>query len=96
MDSGSNNWTIIRLYFTYNDQRLQLGVYEKENWLYRVLCGRTIVMSADIADGTTLLAYGLDVATVVENLIGNEEGFGQVFYIVYQETTIWGIYYNSI
>ena len=31
--SQERNWTIIRPYITYNDYRLQLGVYEKENWL---------------------------------------------------------------
>lgn len=50
INSGTNNWTIIRPYITYNDQRLQLGVYEKENWLYRALHGRTIVFPADIAN----------------------------------------------
>ena len=41
------NWTIIRPYITYNNQRLQLGVYEKENWLYRAMKGRTIIRSSD-------------------------------------------------
>lgn len=33
IQSGENNWTIIRPYITYNTYRIQLGVYEKENWL---------------------------------------------------------------
>ena len=43
LSSGKKNWTIIRPYITYNVERLQLGVYEKENWLYRALHGRSIV-----------------------------------------------------
>ncbi len=89
MGSDSNNWTIIRPYITYNDQRLQLGVYEKENWLYRALHGRTIVMPADIASRKTSLTYGPDVAAVVARLIGNEKAFGQVFHPVNPETTTW-------
>ena len=90
MKSGSDNWTIIRPYITYNDQRLQLGVYEKENWLYRAFQGRTIVMPADIASKKTSLTYGHDVAAVVASLIGNEKAFGQAFHIVNPETTTWG------
>ena len=37
--SGKNNWTIIRPYITYSESRLQLGVLEKEAWLYRALKG---------------------------------------------------------
>ena len=33
--SGKNNWTVIRPYITYSEIRLQLGVLEKELWLYR-------------------------------------------------------------
>ena len=35
--SGKTNWTIIRPYITYSEIRLQLGVNEKETWLYRAL-----------------------------------------------------------
>ncbi len=36
-ETGRTNWTIIRPYITYNSNRIQLGVYEKENWLRRAL-----------------------------------------------------------
>lgn len=89
LNGDKKNWTIIRPYITYNDQRLQLGVYEKENWLYRALQGRMIVFPADIADRKTVLTSGFDVATIVTRLIGNEKALGQVFHIVNQETTTW-------
>lgn len=90
INSNSSNWTVIRPYITYNDQRLQLGVYEKENWLYRALQGRTIVMPSDIAARKIALTYGPDVAAKVAALIGNEKALGQVFQIVNPETTTWG------
>lgn len=31
--SGMTNYTIIRPYITYSNRRLQLGIYEKEEWL---------------------------------------------------------------
>jgi hypothetical protein len=38
--SKRKNWTIIRPYITYSENRLQLGILEKEEWLYRALQGR--------------------------------------------------------
>ena len=35
-ESGKTNWTIIRPYITYSNQRLQLGVYEKELCMVRL------------------------------------------------------------
>ena len=90
MESGRKNWTIIRPYITYNSQRIQLGVYEKENWLKRALEGRTIVLPKDIAERKTSLTYGPDVASAIVNLIGNENAFGEAFHITTQESHTWG------
>lgn len=57
--SGKNNWTVIRPYITYSEIRLQLGVLEKELWLYRALNGRTIVFSKDIAEKVLRLHMGM-------------------------------------
>ena len=48
-ESGKTNWTIIRPYITYSNQRLQLGVYEKELWLYRAMHDKTTVFPTVIA-----------------------------------------------
>ena len=53
--SGKSNWTIIRPYITYSEYRMQLGVLEKDDWLYRALHGRTIIFSKDIASRYTIL-----------------------------------------
>lgn len=89
-ESGRKNWTIIRPYITYNSQRIQLGVYEKENWLRRALEGRTIVLPKDIADRKTSLTYGPDVAGAIVELIGNDKAFGEAFHITTQESHTWG------
>lgn len=44
LNSGRNNFTIIRPYITINSYCIKIGVYEKENWLYRALSGRTVVV----------------------------------------------------
>ena len=54
-NSGKKNFTIIRPSITYNTHRLQLGVLEKENWLYRALQGRGIVFSEDLKMLTSII-----------------------------------------
>lgn len=89
-NSGKKNWTIIRPYITYNDYRIQLGVYEKENWLRRALEGRTIVFPEDIASKKTSLTYGPDVAGAIVELIGNQRALGEAFHITTEESHTWG------
>ncbi len=81
-NSKYKNWTIIRPYITYNAERLQLGVFEKEQWLFRALKGRTIVFSRDIADHISSLTYGYDVAYGISKILGNSEAWGQAIHFV--------------
>ncbi len=87
---GYDNWTIIRPYITYSENRLQLGVLEKEDWLYRAMHGRTIIFSRDIASKLTTLTYGLDVAKGISAVIGNPEALGQTFHITTTKSIRWG------
>ena len=89
-ENEKHNWTVIRPYITYNSNRIQLGCYEKENWLYRALKGRTIVFTEDMAKCKTTLTYGQDVAEVMSRLIGNEKAFGEVFHIASNHFVTWG------
>jgi nucleoside-diphosphate-sugar epimerase len=87
--SGSHNWTIIRPYITFSDTRLQLGVFEKEEWLYRALHGRTIVFSKDIYSKKTTMTYGSYVAKGIFSILGNTKSLGETYNITTQETYIW-------
>lgn len=87
--SGYSNYTIVRPYITYSEQRLQLGVYEKEHWLYRLLKGRDIVVNKDILNKSTTLTYGYDVSKVISHLIGNKSAYGKIVQIASQETMTW-------
>ena len=89
-ETGKRNWTIIRPYITYNDYRIQLGVYEKEHWLKRALAGKTIVFPKDIAKKRTSLTFGPDVAGIIVELIGNEKAYGEAFHITTEESHTWG------
>ncbi|WP_147566353.1 NAD-dependent epimerase/dehydratase family protein [Clostridium tyrobutyricum] len=100
MSANTKNWTIIRPYITYSNQRLQLGVYEKEVWLNRALCGRTIIFPKDIAEKLTTLTYGADVAKVIMRLLGNQNAFGQIVHVTGFTSMTWkevlNIYLDTI
>lgn len=83
------NWTIIRPYITYSEQRLQLGVMEKEEWLYLALCSNALVFSKDIASKKTTLTYGFDVARGIASIIGQEKAYGQAFHITGSKNLTW-------
>ena len=87
--SGYKNYTIIRPYITYSNERLQLGIYEKEQWLYRILQGRDLVINKGIIDKQTTLTYGYDVSSAIAKLIDNQEAFGKVIQIVSSENMTW-------
>ena len=89
-NSGLWNWTIVRPYITYNTMRLQLGVFEKESWLYRALQGRTLLFPQSIAERDTTLTYGGDVAKGISRLIGNGRAMGETFHIATPEAIRWG------
>lgn len=87
--SGFKNYTIIRPYITYSNERLQLGIYEKEQWLYRILKGRDLVINKDIIDKQTTLTYGYDVSLAVSVLLNNPNAFGRIIQIASSENMTW-------
>jgi len=88
-ESIKNNWTIIRPYITFSENRLQLGNLEKESWLYRALKGRTIVFCEDIKNHITTLTYGLDVAKAIVTLVNNPKAIGEDFHITNINSYAW-------
>lgn len=87
--SAKKNWTIVRPSLTYSEDRIQLGVYEKENWLYRALRGRSIVFSKDLMDNYYTLSYGKDVAEGIAAIVGKQSAIGEVFHVVQEESFQW-------
>lgn len=87
--STHSNWTVIRPYITFSDERLQLGVMEKEDWLFRALNNRTIVFSRDIFGRLTTLTYGEDVARGIVSIIGQSAALGEAFHITSPLSVRW-------
>lgn len=88
-NSGFRNWTIIRPYITYNTERLQLSIFEKEAWLYRALRGNSIVFAKDLAEKKTTLTHGDDVAKAIQILIEQGEAFCEAVHIVGHDSMTW-------
>ena len=99
-NSKSHNYTIVRPSVTYNTYRLQLGVLEKESWLYRALHGRSIVFSEDIAHKLTTMTLGDDVAKGIASIVGMERAVGQTYHITSPKSLPWSdvlnIYMNVL
>lgn len=81
LSSKQKNYTIVRPYITYGEDRLQIGIQEHETWLRRALNGKHIIIQKEIADKYTTLTYSGDVANAVCALIGKKEAFGQIYHI---------------
>lgn len=88
-ESIYKNWTIVRPYITYSSSRLQLGIYEKEDWLYRVINRLPIVFGKDMASSVTTLTSGYDVSNSIFELMGNVKALGEEFNIVNSESVTW-------
>ena len=89
LQSGYDNFTIIRPYITYAENRLPLGAIEKEIWLYRVLKGRKIVMPKDISNCYTSLTYGRDCAAAISKIVINGLFKGEAINISTNESLKW-------
>lgn len=89
IDNRQRNWTIIRPYITFSENRFQLGGLEHGSWLYRALHHRTIVFSKDLLPHVTTLTYGADVAKGIAAVVGKEKAMGETFHITSHESHTW-------
>ncbi|WP_147007328.1 hypothetical protein [Companilactobacillus nantensis] len=88
-DSGKKNWTIIRPYITYESNRLQLGIYEKDLWLTRVLQNKTIVVPRSLLNCKTTLTFGKDVSSRISMVVGNNKFLGETINITSNQFATW-------
>lgn len=88
-DSSFDNWVIIRPYKTYSNNRLQLGVFELEQWLYRAMAGKTVVVPGNIKDLHTSLTSSKDTARILLHVIGNNTVNGRIIQIANPDKITW-------
>lgn len=100
LNSTHRNWTIIRPSLTYNDNRLQFALWDKEGWLYRALNGKSIVFPKNMMNIKTTMSYGGDVSAVIAKLICNDKALGEIVHIAGAQAVTWAevlrIYTNAI
>lgn len=89
LNSTNKNYTIIRPYITYAENRFPMGVWEKETWLRRCLQKKDIVFPKTFLDKVTTLTYGRDVAKYISIIIGNQGTVGQIYNIVSNKSSCW-------
>lgn len=64
-------------------------MFEKEDWLYRVMMGKTLVFPKEMAKKKTTLTNAIDVSVAIKNLIGNQAAYGEAFHITTTESITW-------
>lgn len=84
-----NNYTIVRPSITFNEYRLQLGVYEVANWLTRILKDMPIVLSNDIMSKFTTMTFSEDVARAIVGICGNTKAHREDYNLVTSEYYTW-------
>lgn len=88
-NSGKNNFTIVRPCITYGVERLQLGVLEKEEWLFRAMNGKTVLMPIEILNRITTMTNGYDTCKFLAAIIGNERSIGSTIHVTNNYLLTW-------
>ena len=100
MQSSIHNYTIIRPSLTYNSNRLQFTLFEKDEWIYRPMIGKSIIFPVDMASIRTTMTWGDDVANVISQLVLNEKAVGEIFNVSGGGSLTWEevlkIYINAL
>ena len=89
IECKTKNWTIIRPYKTYSEDRLQLGVFEKEQWADRAIRGKKVVFLKDSMDKLTSLTHHTDAAKIIGLIINQREPNGKIYQIANPEQHSW-------
>lgn len=90
--SGVANWTIIRPAVTYDGAvgRLQLGVLESGDWLWRASRGIPVPLPGEMLVKQATMSYGGDVAEMISRLIGNPAALSEAFTVSGSDHMPWG------
>ena len=88
-NSGRKNYTIVRPGITYYNSRLQYYLGEKEEWLFRYLNNKRIVMPKDCCNIFTTMTNGDEVAYAISLLVGNERAIGETVHIAGATAVTW-------
>lgn len=89
--SGASNWTVVRPAVTYDgiSGRLQLGVLEQGEWLWRAVNGVPVPMPTEMLHKQATMSFASDVAEMMARLIGNPNALDETFTVSGSEHITW-------
>lgn len=88
------NFTIVRPYITYSDQRIPFGPWEADEVLARFALQRPIVLGNEIAKARTSLTDSRDLARATLQLVANPAAYNEDFHIASPESWTWAQVYD--
>lgn len=90
--SGQGNWTVVRPAVTYDGAvgRLQLGVLESGDWLWRAVNGVPVPLPAEMLRKQATMSWSGEVAEMVARLVGNPAALGEAFTVSCSDHMTWG------
>lgn len=89
--SRRGSWTIVRPAVTYDGAvgRLQLGVMESGEWLWRAANGVPVPLPAGMLKKQATMSWGGDVAEMIARLVGNPKALGEAFTVSNSDHMTW-------
>lgn len=90
INSGRNNWTIIRPHITYNFNHFGWGEFNEEQILLRAILGKKVIVPQDMLKCCASMTYGGDVALMISKLVGTHAALGQIINVSNPVGMTWG------
>lgn len=87
--SRGHDYTIVRPYITYSEQRIAFGLWEGDQVLGRLQRGLPILLVDEIASARTSLTHAYDFAAGLVALIGQPDALNETFQIASPEQITW-------
>jgi len=89
INSGRKNWTIILPATTYSTGRSQLVTLEANNFVYRAMLGKKVILPEEAMDCPATLSWGGDVGIMIARLVLNPKAYGEKFIVASAEHHTW-------
>lgn len=89
INSGKNNWTIIRPAVTYSKRRVQLGTLEGYAFVDRARQGKKVLFPKEALDKYATMSWAGDVGKMIARLVLNPVAFGEAYTASTAEAHTW-------
>lgn len=83
------NYTIVRPYITYSEQRISFGEWEGFSVVDAIRDERPIILGNELAESVTTLTHSHDLAVGIAGLIMNNAAMNEDFHITSNESMTW-------